>query len=217
VLVRCDYPQCQVRAVARVTGAADLTADLAAGRDIPTDLAVRWFGASTVSAAARAFAKRAFFAPLFGAAEIPVPTTVAGGRGPAAIRLEVVLAAYPGLALWYNPLRPDPTGELRTPQGRRIHPGGHISATTALSYVCQGVEADGLKLALVLLWERRAACPGAVPVLAVHDEIVVEAPAGQEVAATVWLTDAMADGMAECLGPVPVGRLDPRVRDTWAD
>ena len=34
--------------------------------------------------------------------------------------------------------------------------------------------ADGLKLALALLWERRDQCPGAFPVLAIHDEIVIE-------------------------------------------
>jgi hypothetical protein len=38
----------------------------------------------------------------------------------------------------------------------------------------QGTGADGLKLALALLWERREEAPGAFPVLAVHDEIVIE-------------------------------------------
>jgi DNA polymerase I len=38
----------------------------------------------------------------------------------------------------------------------------------------QGTGADGLKLALALLWERRHQCPGAFPVACVHDEIVVE-------------------------------------------
>jgi len=44
----------------------------------------------------------------------------------------------------------------------------------AFLYDFQPACADGLKLALALLWERRYECPGAVPVLAVHDEIVVE-------------------------------------------
>ena len=38
----------------------------------------------------------------------------------------------------------------------------------------QGTGADGLKIALTLLYERRDECPSAVPILAVHDEIVVE-------------------------------------------
>ena len=41
----------------------------------------------------------------------------------------------------------------------------------------QGTGADGLKLAL--LYERRDECPGAVPILAVHDEIVVECDEGE--------------------------------------
>jgi DNA polymerase-1 len=36
---------------------------------------------------------------------------------------------------------------------------------------CTG--ADGLKFALALLWERRHECPGAAPILAVHDEVIV--------------------------------------------
>jgi DNA polymerase-1 len=45
--------------------------------------------------------------------------------------------------------------------------------------VVQGTGAAGLKLALALLWERRAECPGAVPVLVCHDEVVVECGAEQ--------------------------------------
>ena len=43
----------------------------------------------------------------------------------------------------------------------------------------QGTGADGLKLALALLWERRDECPEAMPVLACHDEVVVECDAQQ--------------------------------------
>jgi DNA polymerase-1 len=38
----------------------------------------------------------------------------------------------------------------------------------------QGSGADGLKAALALLWQTREQASGAVPVLCVHDEIVVE-------------------------------------------
>jgi len=46
--------------------------------------------------------------------------------------------------------------------------------TDRLNAPVQGTGADGLKLALALLWERRDKCPGAVPVLVCHDEVVVE-------------------------------------------
>jgi DNA polymerase I len=51
--------------------------------------------------------------------------------------------------------------------------------TDRLNAPVQGTAADGLKLALALLWERRSECPGAVPVLVCHDEIVVECDAEQ--------------------------------------
>jgi DNA polymerase-1 len=38
----------------------------------------------------------------------------------------------------------------------------------------QGSGGDGIKQALGLLWQRRAECPGAFPILVIHDEIVIE-------------------------------------------
>ena len=48
-----------------------------------------------------------------------------------------------------------------------------------------------VKRALALLWERRAECPAAAPVLVVHDEVVVECPAGDADRAGAWLKRAM--------------------------
>jgi DNA polymerase-1 len=87
--------------------------------------------------------------------------------------------------------------------------------TLRLNSPVQGSGADGLKLALALLWERRDQCPGAFPVLAVHDEIVVEADAGQAGAAAAWLKQAMLDGMAPLIDPVPV-EVEVAVGTTWA-
>ena len=64
------------------------------------------------------------------------------------------------------------------------------------------------------IWERRAECPGAVPVLFVHDEVVVEAPADAAGAAAEWLRRAMADGMAPLIAPVPV-EVEATVGRTW--
>jgi DNA polymerase I-like protein with 3'-5' exonuclease and polymerase domains len=43
-----------------------------------------------------------------------------------------------------------------------------------------------------------------VPVLVVHDEIVVECDLAQVDAVTTWLKQAMMDGMAPLVDPVPV-------------
>ena len=77
----------------------------------------------------------------------------------------------------------------------------------------QGTGVDGLKLALALLQERRDECPGAVPILAVHDETVVECDGADAQKVETWLEKAMVDGMdgvldgAEAEGPrVSLGR-----------
>jgi DNA polymerase-1 len=92
----------------------------------------------------------------------------------------------------------------------------------AKNFPIQGACANGLKLALALLWERRDECPEAVPLLAVHDEIVVEVKKDKAEAAQTWLKKAMVEGMERVLndpesgGPrVPV-EVETKVGQTWA-
>jgi hypothetical protein len=47
-----------------------------------------------------------------------------------------------------------------------------------------------------MLWERRGQCPGAFPVLVVHDEIALKADEDKAGAASEWLRRAMADAPA---------------------
>jgi DNA polymerase-1 len=93
--------------------------------------------------------------------------------------------------------------------------------TDRLNAPIQGAAADGLKLALALLWERRSECPGAVPVLLCHDEVVVECDEGDAEKAESWLKKAMIGGMNEVLnGPgieeprVPV-EVETQIGKTW--
>ena len=86
----------------------------------------------------------------------------------------------------------------------------------------QGRRTEGPKRALALLHERRDECPGAVPILAVHDEIVVECDADDAEEVEAWLETAMRDGMEEVLNrPEAVGNRVPveveaEVGRTWA-
>src|SRR5262249_14931014 len=100
-------------------------------------------------------------------------------------------AAYPALRRWHNTVgsTQDRLIETRTLAGRRCQNVAQFNEKLNLGV--QGTGADGFKTALGLLWERRAECPGAVPVLAVHDEIVVECDAGTADAAAGWLKRAM--------------------------
>jgi DNA polymerase I len=76
-----------------------------------------------------------------------------------------------------------------------------------------------MKLALALLWERRSWCPGAVPVLVCHDEVVVESEAQWAADAKVWLEEAMIEGMDYTLDGtgevrVPVA-VESRIANSW--
>jgi hypothetical protein len=78
--------------------------------------------------------------------------------------------------------------------------------TDRLNAPVQGTAADGLKLALALLWERRGECPSAVPVLVCHDEVVVECDANKAVEGKDWLLQAIKDGM-----DAVVNVMEPRI------
>jgi DNA polymerase-1 len=81
---------------------------------------------------------------------------------------------YPGLKRWHDNERRAwhrNEGETRTLTGRRRMSVERL--TDRLNAPVQGTAADGLKLALAFLWKRRDECPGAVPILVCHDEVVV--------------------------------------------
>ncbi len=60
----------------------------------------------------------------------------------------------------------------------------------------------------------RHEAPGCFPVLAVHDEVVVESPYNRTTAAHAWLTRAMQQGMESILTEVPVG-VEAGVYEDW--
>jgi DNA polymerase I-like protein with 3'-5' exonuclease and polymerase domains len=107
----------------------------------------------------------------------------------------------------------DPDANRKASHGRR--------EADRLNAPVQGTGADGLKLALALLWERRGQCPGAVPVLVCHDEVVIECDAEQAANVKAWLEGAMIEGMDVVLNrmdevhaPVEVGA---RMARSWGE
>ena len=118
-----------------------------------------------------------------------------------------------GKSTLLNVLTGDAAIDTRTLAGRRRL--GVTRFTEKLNTPVQGTGADGLKLALALLWEPRDQLPGAFPVLAVHDEIVVEADEEEADTAAAWLKAAMVDAMAPLIAPVPV-EVEVQVARTWA-
>jgi DNA polymerase I len=129
---------------------------------------------------------------------------------------------YPGLKSWHdNERRAWQRGdtETRTLTGR--HRMDVERLTDRLNAPVQGTAADGLKLALALLWERRGECPGAVPVLVCHDEVVVECDVEQAADAKAWLGRAMTEGMDAVISNtgkilVPV-EVEARIDRGWGE
>ncbi len=131
---------------------------------------------------------------------------------------------YPGLKAWHEVqwrrLKQGST-TTRTLSGRRRK--GVRSFTERVNTPIQGTGADGQKLALALLYERRLECPGAFPIACVHDEVVVECGEPDAEAVAAWLVRAMKDGMSEvlALGPadpegVPV-EVEVKTGRTWGE
>jgi DNA polymerase-1 len=111
-------------------------------------------------------------------------------------------------------LKRDRSGAVRTLGGRRVAVLADQFYGAKANYVVQGTGGDGLKLALVLLWERRAECPRAAVLLAVHDEVVVEVPESDAAAAKAWVARCMTDAMAPLIDPVPV-EVEVSAGHTW--
>jgi DNA polymerase I len=93
--------------------------------------------------------------------------------------------------------------------------------TDRLNTPVQGTAADGLKLALALLWERRDECPGAVLVLVCQDEVVVEGAAEQAADAQAWMEKVTIEGMEVVLNgtdetDVPV-EVEAQIARSWGE
>jgi DNA polymerase-1 len=218
VLVKADYSQIELRLAAKISRDEAMLVAYGRGDDLHTLTAQRVLGIETVTKEHRQLAKSLNFGLLYGMGaprfqeyarcEFGVELTLEQARR----YRESFFAAYPGLRDWHRST-PDGEVETRTLTGRRR--SGITRFTEKLNTPVQGSGADGLKQALALLWERRETCPGAFPILVVHDEIVVECDAGQAEAAAEWLRTSMIDGMAGLLDPVPC-EVEVKVGQTWA-
>jgi DNA polymerase-1 len=242
VLIKCDFSQIELRVAARVAGEKVMVEAYRQGRDLHAMTAAAVLGKpeSEVTKADRQLAKAVNFGLLYGMswrslrvyarANYGVEITDAQARG----YRDAFFKAYPGLADWHARVEahvkrlfnanPDGTHEVRTLSGRRrvlsvakrdSEGNPYPNKTDALNSPVQGSGADGLKVAIALLWERRDECPGAVPVIFCHDEIVLEVPEAAADRAAAWLRRAMVDAVAPMIAPVPVD-AEVTVGRTWA-
>jgi DNA polymerase-1 len=220
VLVKADYSQIELRIAAKVSGDQAMLQAYRDGLDLHTLTAQRLLRREQVTKDDRQIAKSANFGLLYGMGHKGYQTYAKTNYGVEMTEAEAkayqaaFFKAYPGLYAWHTRTRNSRTSATRTLIGRRRWLDDRASDTLRLNTPVQGTGADGLKLALALLWERRDQVPGAFPVLVVHDEIVMECDQDQAEAVSTWLKETMIEAMADWLDPVPVD-VDVNVAQTW--
>jgi DNA polymerase I len=226
-LVIADYSQIELRLAAKMWNEPVMLKTFREGGDVHSTTAHSITGKEEVTAEERKRAKAVNFGIIFGQKAKSLRQYARNNYGVDMSPEEAVayrrrfFEAYRGIRRWHAEdsarLR---RGELdtRTLTGRRRR--GVRSPTEHLNAPVQGTAADGMKMALALLWERCDECPGAVPVLAVHDEIVIECDADKAEEAKDWLVRAMKDGMDAVVNGeeprVPI-EVEASVAQTWGD
>jgi DNA polymerase I len=228
VLIKADYSQIELRIAAKISGDERMLEAYQMGIDLHS-LTAKSLAQAGVGKEDRRLAKAVNFGLLYGQgaagfkefARDKYETDITLGEARQYKRR--FFETYPGLAAWHERERlrmKHGETETRTLTGRR-----RVGVTRFTEWVnapVQGTGADGLKLALALLWERRAECPGAVPVACVHDEIVVECDEDKAEKVEAWLEKAMINGMDEVLNSPEVGgprvpvEVETQIGKTWA-
>jgi DNA polymerase I len=222
VLVKADYSQIELRIIARISGDEALLKIFRRGDDLHAITSRAVLRVDNVTPEHRQLAKAVNFGLVYGMGGEGLRSYARSHYGLSLSESDAnqyrsaFFATFPGLANWHRIVRSSGSMETRTLAGRRRLLRGDTPDTQRLNTPVQGTGADGLKLALILLWERRERVPGAFPVLAAHDEIVVEAGVEEANAAVEWLRSAMLDAMGWMLAPVPV-EVKVSVSRTWGD
>lgn len=228
VLVVADYSQIELRIAAKISGDTEMLSAYTKGRDLHTLTAQNLARQEDTTKDDRKLAKAVNFGLLYGMGAKGLRAYALKGYGvemsleEASLYRRRFFETYPGLKKWHDEERRDwqrGDTETRTLTGRRRIDVERL--TDRLNAPIQGTAADGMKLAMALLWERRGECPEAMPVLVCHDEIVVECTAERAVDVRAWLEKAMIVGMYTVLfrtdeEPLLI-EVESRIARSWGD
>jgi DNA polymerase-1 len=228
VFVTADYSQIELRIAAKISGDTEMLNAYVQGRDLHTLTAQSLTGREDVSKDERKLAKAVNFGLLYGMGTQGLQSYAQRNYGvemsfeEAALYRRRFFETYPGLKRWHDDERRTwqrGDAETRTLTGRRRLDVERL--TDRLNAPVQGAAADGLKLALALLWERRGECPRALPILDCHDEVVVECDIEQAADVEAWLKKAMVEGMDTVMNctdevDVPV-EVEARMATSWGE
>jgi DNA polymerase-1 len=222
VLVKADLSLIELCVAAELSGDQRMIAAITNGEDLHRLTAAALFGkvADHVTREERAFGKAVNFGTLYGQGRKGL-MALAGRQGLALSEADArafqrrFAQAWPELIAWQRRQMAGTSALVHTASGRVRRLAADERGTVRANTPVQGTAADGFKVALARLWETRAQCPSGVPVLAVHDELVIECNVDEVEAAVTWVTDALQTGMQRYLKRVPV-RVEVKVAPSWA-
>jgi DNA polymerase-1 len=200
VLVVADYSQIELRVIAKYLKDRTMLSIFAdPTRDIHTEMARQISGRKEPTKEERTKAKAANFGLAYGAglkqlkAQSEADYGVSMTENEARRIKELFKGSYKETAAWheraYEYKEDGQYPETRTLAGRKRDK--FRLYTDWLNVPIQGSAADGAKLALALLYERRADVKSAAPVNFIHDEIVLECDESEADDAKQWLEEAM--------------------------
>jgi DNA polymerase-1 len=205
LLVGADYSQIELRILASMSGDELLTNAFRENQDVHSLTAHLIFGSpiDKVSSDERRKAKAINFGLLYGKSAFSLSEELHISRGEAADIIKAYFARYPTIRQFLDQLSEDAkrTGYAETLFGRRrkiegIHSKNKMilsgAERMAVNTPIQGTAADLVKIAMVKLFHalKEAGLKSKI-IMQVHDELVLEVPAGEEATATKLVKECM--------------------------
>ena len=205
VLVDADYSQIELRLLAHISGDEAMREAFRSGGDIHTATAAQVFhvAPADVTPEMRRSAKAVNFGIVYGISAFSLSQDIGVSVAEAKAYMEAYFATFPGVRKYMDAVveRAKETGFVETVFHRRrdlpeLTSSNHnlrsFGERVALNMPIQGTAADIMKLAMVAAHKRlKAELPEARLVLQVHDELIVECPETQAVAAARLLEEEM--------------------------
>ncbi len=217
VILAADYSQIELRIMAHLSGDAGLRRAFAAGLDIHSATAAEVFGVALaeVTPEQRRSAKAINFGLIYGMSAFGLGRQLNLGRNQAQQYIDRYFERYPGVRAYMESTRQRAadTGYVETLYGRRLYvpeirdrnnQRRQAAERAAINAPLQGTAADIIKRAMIAVdgWLTSARLATKL-IMQVHDELVLEVPAGELEAVRTGVVTRM-QGAAELAVPLLV-------------
>ncbi len=225
-MVIADYSQLELRLAAFFSRDRNMLQAYREGRDLHTETQARIFGeprSDEENKRTRTLSKNINFGLVFGGGhntliKFAAKSGVEIGEQEAREYRDAFRAAYPDLAKWQQREGDVRKEYVRTFRGRRRYITPGEGYCTRINNIVQGSAADGVKIAMVYLYRKH----NIVPILSVHDEVVVECPEVNAESVLAIIQNVLVDAMYRATGQdpknpvVPIG-VEAQVAESWAE